>query len=74
MLTKGPDGRRITVEIRMAEQFKKFFDWWDVFDPEATLVEQNVCISPSFKVFHLKKLDNDHSVPTKVLATTRYMG
>ena len=54
MLTKGPDGRRITVEIRMAEQFKKFFDWWDVFAPEVTLVEQNVCISPSFKVFHLK--------------------
>ena len=54
MLTKGPDGRRITVEIRMAEQFKKFFDWWDVFAPEVTLVEQNVCIFPSFKVFHLK--------------------
>ena len=55
VLTKEPDGRRITVEIRMAEQFKKFFDWWDVFAPEVTLVEQNVCISPSFKVFHLKK-------------------
>ena len=39
MLTKEPDGRRITVEIRMAEQIKKLFDWWDAFVPEVILVE-----------------------------------
>ncbi len=39
ILTKEKDGRRITVEIRMAEQKKKYFDWWDVFVPEAILAE-----------------------------------
>lgn len=41
MLTKGPDGRRITVEMRMAEQIKKFFDWWTMFVPEVILVENS---------------------------------
>ena len=36
------DARRITVEIRIAEQIKKFIDWWDESVPEAILLEQNV--------------------------------
>ena len=39
VLTKEPDGRKITVKLRMAEQIKKFFDWWDAFAPEVILVE-----------------------------------
>ena len=57
MHTKEMDGRRITVEIRMAEQIKKYFDWRDVFLPESILAEQNAYTWKSrvVKALHLKK-------------------
>jgi hypothetical protein len=56
MLTKGADGRKTTAEIRMAEQIKKYFDWWDAFVPEVILAEQDAytCKSRVVKVLYLK--------------------